>query len=166
MSNTENQVTGVHRWPLLGALSVVVFTLIIVTLSVIFSDDKTKGISGAQKISQVQHRNLHFRDAPNGEVVVYDADTSKPIGRFGKGKGAFVRISMRSMVSQRISKQISLTEPYSLIEYSDGNMRILDPIGGDSIRINAFGAVAINDFKRILSTGIADPNHSAQGAEG
>lgn len=144
-----SEITGHHRWPLLGALGVVVFTIGVVGASVLL-DKKPVNVANMSDATTVMARELFFRDAANGNVNVYDAITKKRIGSFGKGEGAFVRISMRSMAHSRKQKEIDPRLPYRLVKLSDGNMRIVDPQSGDSIRLNAFGQVAIKSFAKFL----------------
>jgi putative photosynthetic complex assembly protein len=152
----KDQITGYHKWPLFGALGVVVFTLLLVLASVWLEKDAV----ALPQAETIQHRDLYFRDATNGKVVVYDAKTKKRLGGFGKGEGAFVRISMRSMAHQRKKREIDLMLPYRLVKLSDGNMKIVDPQSGHSIRLNAFGAVAIDSFAQFLTN---QPQEGAQG---
>ncbi len=156
--NTQrtDEITGYHKWPLFGALGVVVFTILLVVGSVWLEKD---AVALPQAETQLQ-RDLFFRDATNGKVVVYDAKTRKRISSFGKGEGAFVRISMRAMAHQRKQREIDLLLPYRLIKLSDGNMKIVDPQSGHSIRLNAFGAVAIDSFAKFLT------DQTGKGAQG
>jgi len=151
-----DEITGYHKWPLLGALGVVIFTLGAVMTSV-WMDKEPVDIVQAQTVLE---RDLFFRDTTSGKVNVYDAKTKKRIGSFGKGEGAFVRISMRSMAHQRKRNEIDPLLPYRLVKLSDGNMKITDPQSGHSIRLNAFGAVAVESFAQFLT------NQSGKGAQG
>lgn len=151
-----DQITGYHKWPLLGALGVVVFTILIVLFAVL---TKQKPVNIAVSETVIQ-RDLFFRDGQEGKVYVYDAETKKRLGIFVKGEGAFVRISMRAMAHQRKQNEIDPRLPYRLVKLSDGNMKIVDPQSGHSIRLNAFGAVAIDSFAQFLT------DQSGKGAQG
>lgn len=157
MSRTHqnNEISGVHKWPLLGALGLVLLTLMLVIGSVL---TKKEAASNTQTLSE---RSLYFLDGHEGRVVVYDAKTKKKIASFSKGEGAFIRISMRSMMRQRTLKKIDHTLPFKLIKTGDGNLSITDPQSGDRIRINAFGRVAVESFAQFLPH-----NQPSQGAEG
>ncbi len=155
-NNRTNQITGYHKWPLYGALGVVVFTFLIV-LGAVLTDQPPVGLKQSETILQ---RDLFFRDGTEGKVYVYDAETKKRLGSFGKGEGAFVRISMRAMAHQRKQNEIDLRLPYRLIKLSDGNMKIVDPQSDHAIRLNAFGAVAVDSFAQFLT------NQTGKGAQG
>ncbi len=151
-----DQITGYHKWPLYGALGVVVFTFLIVLAAVLM---KKEPVNIAQAETVIQ-RDLFFRDGTQGKVIVYDAETKKRIGSFAKGEGAFVRISMRAMAHQRKQNEIDLRLPYRLVKLSDGNMKIVDPQNDHAIRLNAFGAVAVDSFAQFLT------NQTGKGAQG
>ena len=151
-----HEITGIHKLPLYGALAVAVFAMVLVVASVYIN-----GPASHPKHDVSQERFLYLLDENNGELAVYDARTKQQLGRFGKGEGAFVRISMRSLFRMRVLKEIDPNKPFLLIETADGNLRITDPQSGDGIRVNAFGPIAIENFSKFL------PNdHSNQGAKG
>ena len=142
--------------PLYGALAVALLAMVLVVASVIVKGPVT---TSPQDISQ--ERFLYLLDENNGELAVYDARTKAPLGRFSKGEGAFVRISMRSLFRMRALKEIDPNKPFRLVAASNGDLRITDPQSGDGIRVNAFGPIAIESFSKFL------PNrHSEEGAEG
>ena len=151
-----DEITGYHKWPLYGALGVVVFTFLIVLASVLMKNEPVN----MAKAETVTHRDLFFRDGEQGKVLVYDANTKKRLGSFDKGEGAFVRISMRAMAHHRKQREIDLRLPYRLIKLSDGNMKVIDPQSGHGIRLNAFGAVAVDSFAKFLN------NQTGKGAQG
>lgn len=155
-NNRTDQITGYHKWPLYGALGVVVFTFLIV-LGAVLTGQPPVGLKQSETVLQ---RDLFFRDGTEGKVHVYDAETKKRLGSFGKGEGAFIRISMRAMAHQRKQNEIDLRLPYRLIKLSDGNMKIVDPQSDHAIRLNAFGAVAVDSFAQFLT------NQTGKGAQG
>ena len=155
-NNRTDQITGYHKWPLYGALGVVVFSVLIILGSVLTGQPPV----GLKQSETVTQRDLFFRDGTEGKVHVYDAETKKRLGSFAKGEGAFVRISMRAMAHQRKQNEIDLRLPYRLIKLSDGNMKIVDPQSDHAIRLNAFGAVAVDSFAKFLT------NQTGKGAQG
>lgn len=157
MSQHQSEITGIHKAPLYGALAVVVFALVLV-IGAVWTKDETKD---AATLKPVSERHLYFLDGNNGEVVVYDAVSREKIAAFEKGEGAFVRISMRSLMRQRKLKEIDFKQPFLLVQTEDGNLSITDPQSGDKIRVNAFGQNAIESFARFLPT-----DYSTKGAEG
>jgi putative photosynthetic complex assembly protein len=151
-----HEITGIHRLPLLGALAVGVFAVLAVVVSVAINGPVSNPATNV-----AQERYLYLLDENEGELAVYDARTKEPLGRFNKGEGAFVRISIRSLFRMRTLKEIDPNQPFRLVETSNGDLRITDPQSGDGIRVNAFGPIAIESFSKFL------PNHhSIQGAKG
>ena len=155
--NGNTEITGIHKLPLYGAFGVAVLTLVLVTVFV-FSGAKPVAIASSPVI---EARELLFRDGTNGEVLVYDAETRQKLASFGKGDGAFLRISMRGMTRKRISGEHDLASPYTLVKTEDGNLYVKDPLSSHKIRINAFGSVAIENFSQFL-----EHDYSEKGAEG
>lgn len=155
-NNRKDQITGYHKWPLYGALGVVMFSFLIILGAVLSGQPPV----GSKQSETVTYRDLFFRDGTQGKVHVYDAETKKRLGSFGKGEGAFVRISMRAMAHQRKQNEIDLKLPYRLIKLRDGNMKIVDPQSDHAIRLNAFGAVAVDSFAQFLT------NQTGKGAQG
>ncbi|MEM9277455.1 MAG: photosynthetic complex assembly protein PuhC [Pseudomonadota bacterium] len=154
---TGQEITGIHKWPLFGALALVVFSLLLVFGSVI-SGVEPVGFNNSPTVTE---RSLLFRDGNNGEVLVFDADSFQALATFEKGEGAFVRISMRGMARQRINRELDLLSPFQLMKTENGNLYILDPLSDHKIRINAFGPVATKSFSQFL-----ERDYSKKGAEG
>lgn len=151
-----DEITGIHKAPLFGALAVVVFALVLVIGAVLTKEETVNAGDVA-----IEERSLFFLDANNGVVAVYDAASREKLGSFSKGEGAFVRISMRSLMRQRVLKEVDLNLPFKLIKTAKGDLKITDPASGEAIRVNAFGPLAIESFARFLPT-----DHSKQGAQG
>ena len=156
MRSRQNEIHGIHKWPLLGALALVVLTLVLVTATVL-----TKPQQSVAANEPVAERLLYFVDSTEGVVAVYDAVTREKLGAFSPGEGAFLRISMRSLMRQRDLKEIDLKLPFKLVRTRNGDLAITDPHSGDNIRVNAFGPVAMDNFARFLPT-----DYSQKGAEG
>ncbi|MDJ0614925.1 MAG: photosynthetic complex assembly protein PuhC [Rhizobiaceae bacterium] len=157
MSNQPtSEIRGIHRLPLYGALAVVILALLLVIGSVISDGPVAKNLG-----ESIEERSLYILDEQNGELAVYDARTKQSLGRFLRGEGAFVRISMRSLVRMRRLKEIDLNLPFKLVKSENGDLRITDPASGEDIRVNAFGPIAIESFAKFLPS-----NHSEEGAKG
>lgn len=154
MDKKANPVS--HKYPLLGVLCIVVFTLIVVLGAVVTKQEPVN----VAEASILQHRDLYFRDVTGGKVNVYDAKSKQRIGSFNKGEGAFVRISMRAMAHQRKQKEIDQKLPYRVVKLEDGNLKIIDPQSGHGIRLNAFGPIAIESFAQFLT------DQTGKGAQG
>jgi putative photosynthetic complex assembly protein len=152
----QNEIQGIHKLPLFGALAVVLLTLALVVGAVLTKDDAGKTSETVQ-----MERDLYILDEAGGIVSVYDARTKQKLNSFSQGEGAFLRISMRSLMRMRVLKEIDPNLPFKLVLAENGNLRITDPASGENIRVNAFGANAIQSFAQFLPQ-----YHSAQGADG
>ncbi len=150
----RDQITGIHKLPLFGALAVVLLAIVTVVGSV----STGAGTVGRTIGVPVAERMIGFRDEAGGVVAVFDAETNETIGSFGVGEGAFLRMAVRSMTFQRTSKRIRYDLPYRLTRTDSGKMSFIDPQTGHFIKLNAFGPVAISSFSALL------PDHSKQGA--
>lgn len=151
-ATTGHEITGIHKWPLIGALMVVLFTLLVVIVSVYQDRQSTKNaldILGLQE-TPAQSRALYFRDGKGGMVYVFDATTKKRIAKYAKGEGAFIRISMRSLARGRSLHEVEQKLPYRLEKMPSGQLLIKDPETQTSIRINAFGTTAMQSFTALL----------------
>ena len=150
----RDEITGIHKLPLFGALAVVLLALV----TVIGSVSTGTGTVGRTIGEPVSERLIGFRDEAGGVVAVFDAETDQTIGSFGVGEGAFLRMAVRSMTFQRTSKRIRYDLPYRLTRTAEGKMSFIDPETGHFIKLNAFGPVALSSFGALL------PDHSEQGA--
>lgn len=146
----KDEITGIHRLPLFGALAVVVFAIIAVSGAVLTGSGKVQRTIG----DPVVDRTITFRNDADGFVSVLDADTRETIASFGIGEGAFVRMSVRSMTLKRKSKGVRYDLPYRLVRTAEGKLSMIDPATGHFIKLNAFGSVAMSSFLKFL------PDHS------
>ncbi|MFD0917820.1 photosynthetic complex assembly protein PuhC [Pseudahrensia aquimaris] len=155
------EITGIHRAPLYGALGVVLFTLAIVLGSAI-----TDGGRVTKELGQpVAERDLIFRDGEAGTIVVRDAASNEKLATYGKGEGAFIRISMRALTHARRTRSVPLGKPYRLVRNAQNHLSILDPQTGEFIKLIAFGSVATESFGRFLKAPVRTSAHpSAKGA--
>lgn len=151
---SQNEITGIHKVPLYGALAVVVFSLICVLGAVVTQSGQVGRTIG----EPVLERTIAFRNDPSGVVTVLDANTQEALVQFGIGEGAFVRMSVRSMTLQRASQRVDHKLPYRLVQTAKGKLSFVDPETGHFIKLNAFGAVAMSSFSQLL------PGHSEKGA--
>jgi len=84
-------------------------------------------------------RSLHFQDAADGGVVVYDAATDTEIARVEPGTGGFIRSTVRSLVHIRRSEGISARTPFTLTRWDDGSLTLSDPATGRALELGGFG---------------------------
>lgn len=143
----QNEITGIHKVPLYGALAVVVLSVVLV----LFSVATGKGTVGRTIGEPVMERTISFKTEPSGGFSVLDTDTSEKIQSFGLGEGAFIRSSIRSMSLNRTSKNVRQDLPYQLVQTAEGKLSLVDPETQHFIKLNAFGAVAMTSFSQLLA---------------
>ena len=155
------EITGIHRAPLIGAAAVVLFTLVVVLASALTEGGRVK-----KEIGQpVAERELIFRDAKAGAIIVRDARSNETLATYGKGEGAFIRISMRALTHARRVRSVPLGMPYRLVQNTKNHLSIVDPQTGEFIKLTAFGSVAKESFARFLKQPTRTSAHpSAKGA--
>jgi putative photosynthetic complex assembly protein len=86
-----------------------------------------------------ESRLLKFEDAPEGTVIVRDAKTGETIATFGRGKGSFVRATLRALVHDRIRKAISIEGDFRLERHAGPQLFLIDEASGKTLSLNAFG---------------------------
>ena len=148
MTQTQhNQITGIHKLPLYGALGIVVLALVLVSLSVAMGKQTVGRTVGEATLE----RSIRFQTEPAGAFSVLDARTNEKIHSFGSGEGAFIRISIRSMTLNRTLQKVRYDLPYQLVQTADGKLSLIDTETGHFIKLNAFGSVATDGFAKLLS---------------
>ncbi|MEM7570824.1 MAG: photosynthetic complex assembly protein PuhC [Pseudomonadota bacterium] len=146
--------SGHHRWPLIGALCVIVFTVGIVAMSVATQRGQVHGSVGETR----DERMITFRMEEAGAFSVIDANSEEAIGHYDVGEGAFIRSSIRSLSLNRTAQGVDYTLPYRLVRAVNGHVSLVDPHTGHFIKLNSFGPVAVNSFTPFL------PDPSGTGA--
>ncbi|MEL6946276.1 MAG: photosynthetic complex assembly protein PuhC [Pseudomonadota bacterium] len=141
----RDKITGVHRWPLLGALAMPLLALVVVSYTQL-----TQPAAPKKTVTIAEARDLVFHDRPGGIVEVRDAKTDAVLRSFTRGKGAFLRQSMRALITTRRRKGLNQRAPYRVQRDVKGMLTIMDPLSGTSISLNAFGAVALENYGPLL----------------
>ena len=83
-------------------------------------------------------RELHFVDAPNGDVLALDARSQETVARFA-GEQGFVRGTLRALARERQRRGLGPQAPLQLLGHSDGRLTLHDPSTGERIGLQAFG---------------------------
>ena len=86
----------------------------------------------------VWEMSLNFKDMPNGDVWVTDADSGKNLAVFS-GEQGFLRGSLRAMARQRRLAQTELNAPLVLRALADGRLLLIDPLQDERIDLDSFG---------------------------
>ena len=87
----------------------------------------------------VSSRSLHFQDATDGAVVVYDAATGDEIAQIKPGTGGFIRSTMRGLAHVRQRQGMDAETPFELTLWDNGGLTLDDPATGESRELGAFG---------------------------
>ena len=96
----------------------------------------SRTVAGTQMVSS---RSLHFRDASDGGVEVFDASTGAEITKVEPGNGGFIRSTMRGLAHVRQRQGLDAETPFDLILWDDGGLTLEDPATGEARELNAFG---------------------------
>jgi putative photosynthetic complex assembly protein len=150
----QDEITGIHKVPLYAALGVVVLSLVLVTTAVLTGKGRVERTIGQPALE----RSIRFKSEAAGHFSVIDAATNEKIQSYGSGEGAFIRTSIRSMTLNRTSKHVPPELPYRLIKSVDGSLILVDPETDHSIKLNAFGQVALTSFSQLFAD---DPSQNA-----
>jgi putative photosynthetic complex assembly protein len=146
MSEVTN--TPFPRGALLGGAVMVGMSLVLAATVRLSGAD----ISSLPPARAVMSRSLQFVDAPNGAVVVYDADSHEQISALPPGTNGFVRATMRNFARARRSNGTGAEIPFKLIASQDGRLVLEDPATGLHIDLEAFGQTNAGVFAGFLST--------------
>jgi len=83
-------------------------------------------------------RDLHFRDAAGGDIVVLDHPSGLQVAQFS-GEQGFIRSTLRALARERHRENLNGDAPFSLIGRADGRMTLQDPSTGQRIDLESFG---------------------------
>lgn len=101
-------------------------------------------------------RALHFKDLPNGDIAVLDADSGAPVARFS-GEQGFLRSTLRALARERHRERIGADAPFSLIGRTDGRLTLLDPKTQQRIDLESFGPSNAALFADLRLAGLDKP---------
>jgi putative photosynthetic complex assembly protein len=97
-------------------------------------------------------RTLLFDDAPNGGVVVSDAETHRVVSVLAPGTNGFIRASLRGLAHAGSHETFAAPEhPFQLSAYSDGRLILIDPSDGRRIDLEAFGSTNYASYAALLT---------------
>lgn len=99
-------------------------------------------------------RELHFVDAPGGDVLALDGHSGEAVARF-VGEQGFVRGTLRALARERVRRHISAEAPLRLVAHHDGRLTLMDPATGERIGLEAFGSSNLAVFAALRPTPLA-----------
>ncbi len=95
-------------------------------------------------------RDLQFADAPDGAILVTDANTKQTSARLEPGSNGFIRGALRALARSRTAAGIPRDVPFRLVRYTDGRLVLIDPSTKQSVTISSFGPTQIASFDQLL----------------
>mgnify|MGYP005992977921 CR=1 FL=1 len=142
MSLHHDHVEPSPKAPLIVLASLAGLSLVLaasVSLGLVARDavpEVSRTVAGTQMVSS---RSLHFQDATDGAVVVYDAATGDEIAQIKPGTGGFIRSTMRGLAHVRQRQGMDAETPFELTLWDNGGLTLDDPATGESRELGAFG---------------------------
>ncbi|MBU3648663.1 MAG: photosynthetic complex assembly protein PuhC, partial [Limnohabitans sp.] len=83
-------------------------------------------------------RALQFKDLPDGDIAVIDANTQQAVANFS-GEQGFLRSTLRALARERHREKLGSDAPFLLIGRTDGRLTLLDPTTQQRIDLESFG---------------------------
>ncbi len=141
----------VPRGPLLGAALLIGIALLAVATIRLTGVD----VSTRSQAAVVAQRALHFEDAADGSIRVFDATApraagAQPLRVIDAGSGGFLRGALRALVRQRRSAGIGAETPFQLTAHADGRLTLLDPATAERVDLESFGPSNSALFAQLL----------------
>jgi putative photosynthetic complex assembly protein len=136
-------IAGVLRHPIFLALA----GMALVGALVAVNTDVSPGPPKKPTVDIVASVSLDFADADSGGVVVTDAASGVELRRYGMGEGTFVRGVLRTLVRERVSREIGSQQSFQLELTADGGLMLVDKVTGHWIALEAFGPDNFGEFR-------------------
>lgn len=133
------------RWFLMGAGSLMLFSLVAVALVRITGNGPDQ-----QPAEGRAERPLRFEDRPNGDVAVVDARSGQLVSLL-HGEQGFVRGALRALARERRARELGPEEPFQLIARQDGGLTLYDPATGKKVDLESFGPTNAGAFAQMLN---------------
>jgi putative photosynthetic complex assembly protein len=133
------------RWFLLGAASLIVFSLASVGLVRITGNGPDQ-----RAAAPVQERPLRFEDRADGGIAVIDGRTGELVAAV-QGEQGFVRGALRALARERKQRGLGAEQPFELIARADGRLTLFDPATDKRIDLESFGPTNAGTFARLLT---------------
>jgi putative photosynthetic complex assembly protein len=99
-------------------------------------------------------RTLSFSDAPDGAVLVTDANTGATVARLAPGSNGFIRSTVRVLSHEGHTGHAAPQHPFVLSEFADGRLILDDPTNGNRLDLEAFGSLNAAAFAALLTAGV------------
>lgn len=123
--------------------------LVILTLALVAFSGPT---SLPEELPPTQTRNLVFKDAPGGDIVVIDADSDQSVATIDAGTEGFLRATLRNLAGDRKLAGAGAEVPFTLYRRHDGRIGLTDPVTDRRVILDAFGQTNVQTFTRLLES--------------
>ena len=142
------------RAPLYAGFAMIGLALLVtfaVRLHIVPGQHSAAQVRAEQHVKVVEVRELRFLDQPDGAVRIEDAGrgTVAAIIQPGTNNG-FIRGVLRGLARDRKLRHIGRTPPFTLTQYSDGELTLHDAATGRTVPLNSFGPTNHDAFARLL----------------
>lgn len=168
-SSNDAKSRRVHR-PLLVLFAVMVLSLVAVAASRLMASvpmDHSNFVNSSPsnpletaQAPVVQQRTLLFKDAPNGDILVFDVTQSNSTNSAFSvameplhitGEQGFLRGALRALVRERRLHGLQGVAPFELAIRSDKSLTLADPSTSTVLHLEAFGPSNLQVFKDLMS---------------
>jgi putative photosynthetic complex assembly protein len=146
-------LSGMPRYPLIGALVLVVSALVL-TAGVRLAE--VPATAQLPEATVVRELPLYFDDTADGRVLIRNALDEQIVGTVQPGEGGFLRSTMRGLVRERRRRGLGPEKPFVLTARSDGRVVLSDPATGRILDLGAFGPDNAVVFARLLEGAAGD----------
>lgn len=137
------------RWFLIGAGSLILFSLLSVAVIRLTGNGPDQKASAAQTGRGGEQRPLRFEDRSDGGIAITDARTGELVSVL-RGEQGFVRGALRALVRERRMREIGTSEAFQLIARPDGGLTLFDPATGRRVDLESFGPTNAQSFARLM----------------
>lgn len=149
MTRDRETLFGIPRGPLIGALALVAFAIVVTTGSRLTE----VGTLRSPEPAPVESRTLVFKDRHDGAVVVMDVSADQEVAVLPPGTNGFIRGTLRGLARERRMHDIGMSPPFLLTRSTDGRVTLQDPSTGRQIDLDAFGPTNAGAFAKLLPSG-------------
>ncbi|MCR9220008.1 MAG: photosynthetic complex assembly protein PuhC [Alphaproteobacteria bacterium] len=100
----------------------------------------------------VETRTVRFTDAPDGRVLVEDAETGALIHEIAVGEENFIRGVLRGLARERMLNDVGRAPAFELVRWSDGRFTLRDTGTDRLIDLGGFGVDNAAAFARLMTS--------------
>jgi putative photosynthetic complex assembly protein len=130
------------RGALIGAGALVGFALlatVAVRTNIIATPPNASEIRAETGVAPLMVRELRFRDAEDGAVLIEDLDGNNVMTIAAGTENGFVRGVMRGLARERRMSGFDEVQPFRLTLWADNGLTLRDEATGREIELGAFG---------------------------